>query len=370
MRGLLVVNPVATTTTERVRDVLASALAADVAMETVLTKGRGHGVELGARAVELGVDVVIALGGDGTVNEITNGLLQNGPGDDGPALAVVPGGSTNVFARALGYSASPVEATGELLNALREGRSRRISIGRAEYGDVSRWFTFCFGIGLDARVVARAEEKRHKGRRNSAGLFLRTAAGQVTRGADRGAPPIALETTAAHSLPTGDGPLTDAALPTGAAPPADAGPLTDAGPPSDAGPPTDAGLPTDAGQAADAAAAGSTEERIALGIVCNTRPWTYLNSRPVLACPEASFDTGLDLLALRRVRLSSVLRTASQILGDGRGPRGRNVVRRHDAAVIRFLADHPLPLQMDGEYLGEYLDVTLTHHPRALRVIA
>ncbi|WP_035921564.1 diacylglycerol kinase family protein [Frankia sp. QA3] len=331
MRGLLVVNPVATTTTERVRDVLASALAADVAMETVFTKGRGHGVELGARAVELGVDVVIALGGDGTVNEITNGLLQNGPLQDGPALAVVPGGSTNVFARALGYSASPVEATGELLDALREGRSRRISLGQAEYGGESRWFTFCFGIGLDARVVARAEEKRRKGRRNTAGLFLRTAAGQVTRGADRGASPITLETTDAHSLPTG----------------AVAG-----------------------GNAADGEAAESAEERIALGIVCNTRPWTYLNSRPVLACPEASFDTGLDLLALRRVRLSSVLRTASQILGDGRGPRGRNVVRRHDAATMRFLADHPLPLQMDGEYLGEYAEVALTHHPHALRVIA
>ncbi|MCM3921696.1 diacylglycerol kinase [Frankia sp. AiPs1] len=351
MRGLLVVNPVATTTTERVRDVLASALAADVSMETVLTKGRGHGVELGARAVELGVDVVIALGGDGTVNEITNGLLLNGPIDDGPAFAVVPGGSTNVFARALGYSASPVEATGELLDALREGRSRRISVGRAEYGDEGRWFTFCFGIGLDARVVAQAEEKRRKGRRNSAGLFLRTAAGQVTRGADRGAPPIALETADAHSLPT------DTAVPTDAAPVAAT--ALAAG----------AGLPTEAGQA-DPEAAGSVEERIALGIVCNTRPWTYLNSRPVLACPEASFDTGLDLLALRRVRLSTVLRTASQILGDGRGPRGRNVVRRHDAAAIRFLADHPLPIQMDGEYLGEYADVRLTHHPRALRVIA
>ncbi len=337
MRGLLVVNPVATTTTERVRDVLATALAADVTMETVLTKGPGHGVELGARAVELGVDVVITLGGDGTVNEITNGLLQNSPLQDGPALAVVPGGSTNVFARALGYSASPVEATGELLAALREGRSRRISLGRAEYGGEGRWFTFCFGIGLDARVVARAEERRRKGRRNSAGLFLRTAAGQVTRGADRGAPSIALETTDAHSFPTGVGlPIEEA----------------------------------DARVAAAGEAAGSVEERIALGIVCNTRPWTYLNSRPVLACPEASFDTGLDLLALRRVRLSSVLRTASQILADGRGPRGRNVVRRHDAATMRFLADHPLPLQMDGEYLGEYADVALTHHPQALRVIA
>src|SRR5262245_9429595 len=143
MRGLLVVNPVATTTTERVRDVLASALAADLALETVVTKGRGHGVELGARATDQGVDVVIALGGDGTVNEIANGLLHRGPAPDGPALAVVPGGSTNVFARALGYSSSPVEATGELLDALREGRSRRISLGQAHYGDERRWFVFC-----------------------------------------------------------------------------------------------------------------------------------------------------------------------------------------------------------------------------------
>ncbi|ABD13108.1 diacylglycerol kinase [Frankia sp. CcI156] len=325
MRGLLVVNPVATATTERVRDVLASALAADLALETVVTKGRGHGVELGARAAELGVDVVLALGGDGTVNEIINGLLQNGPVPGGPAFAVVPGGSTNVFARALGYSASPVEATGELLSALREGRTRRISLGRAQYGDERRWFTFCFGIGLDARVVARVEEKRGKGRRNTAGLFLRTAAGQILHGTDRRGSPITLTTADAGSAPA----------------------------PGTTDP-----------------AGGRAEEHIAFCIVCNTRPWTYLNSRPVLACPDASFDTGLDLLALRRVRLPSVLRAASRILTDGEGPRGRNVVRRHNTSRIRFSTDTPLPVQMDGEYLGMFSEVLLTHQPHALRVVA
>jgi len=340
MRGLLVVNPVATTTTERVRDVLATALAADLALETVVTKGRGHGVELGARAVELGVDVVIALGGDGSVNEIVNGLLQNGPIPDGPAFAVVPGGSTNVFVRALGYSASPVEATGELLDALREGRSRRISLGQAAYGDETRWFSFCFGVGLDARVVARVERKRSGGRRNTPGLFLRAAAAQLAGSSDRGAPTITLETTDAHTRTAPGG-----AAPTGASGGA-------------------------SGEQADAEGSDDGERRIALGIVCNTRPWTYLHSRPVLACPDASFDTGLDLLALRRVRTSSVLRTTAQILGDGRGPRGRNVVRHHDAATIAFRAPEPLPIQMDGEYLGESADIRISHHPRALRVIA
>jgi diacylglycerol kinase family enzyme len=364
MRGLLVVNPVATTTTERVRDVLASALAADLALDTVVTKGRGHGVELGARAVELGIDVVIALGGDGTVNEIVNGMLQNGPVVDGPAFAVVPGGSTNVFVRALGYSASPVEATGELLDALREGRSRRISLGRATYGGEQRWFTFCFGVGLDARVVARVEAKRSGGRRNTPGLFLRAAAAELARGADRGDPAIDLETTDAHS----DAPA--------AAHPADAGrPVNDEAvnrarvARSTAGP-TTGDHETGRQDAADLDAADDAERRIGLGIVCNTRPWTYLDSRPVLACPEASFDTGLDLVALRRVRLSSVLRTGRQMIGEGRGPHGRNVVRHQDAATIRFRSDKPIPLQMDGEYLGEDAEVLLTHHPHALRVIA
>ncbi|MCK9894903.1 diacylglycerol kinase family protein [Frankia sp. AgB32] len=342
MRGLLVVNPVATTTTERVRDVLASALAADLVLDTVVTKGRGHGVELGARAVELGVDVVIALGGDGTVNEVVNGMVQNGPIADGPAFAVVPGGSTNVFVRALGYSASPVEATGELLDALRAGRSRPISLGEAVYGDGRRWFTFCFGLGLDARVVDRVERKRSGGRRNSPGLFLRTAAVQLARGTGRGSPTIELETTAAHSGVPGqrDG-TTDG--------------LAEAQRPASGDPGEQPGEDTD--------------RQIALGIVCNTRPWTYLNSRPVLACPDASFDTGLDLLALQRVRMSSVLRSARQMLAADGGPHGRNVVSRHDAATMRFRADDPIPLQMDGEYLGESHEVLLIHHPRVLRVI-
>ncbi|WP_101829628.1 diacylglycerol/lipid kinase family protein [Frankia canadensis] len=349
MRGLLVVNPVATTTTERVRDVLASALAADLALETVVTKGRGHGMELGARAVELGVDVVIALGGDGTVNEIVNGLLQNGPIPDGPAFAVVPGGSTNVFVRALGYSASPVEATGELLDALRAGRSRRISLGQAAWGEERRWFSFCFGVGLDARVVDRVERKRSRGRRNTPGLFLRAAAAQLSGRADRGAPTIELETTDAHT------PGDPAAI--GVTP----------GPESD---PAGVRAQTEAPGGAAGEGAGDDERRIALGIVCNTRPWTYLDSRPVLACPDASFDTGLDLVALRRVRLSSVLRAGSQMLGDGEGPRGGNVVRHHDAATIRFRCADPLPIQMDGEYLGESPEILLSHHPHALRVIA
>src|SRR5438067_1577414 len=104
MRALLVVNPKATATTKRGRDVL-----------------------------------VVALGGDGTVNEVVNGLLAEGPGGHVPMLAVVPGGSTNVFARALGLPRDPVEATGQILEALRAGRRRTVGLGLAD----DRYFTFC-----------------------------------------------------------------------------------------------------------------------------------------------------------------------------------------------------------------------------------
>ncbi|MBL7500729.1 diacylglycerol kinase [Frankia sp. CNm7] len=331
MRGLLVVNPAATTTTDRVREVLVSALSADLVVETVVTKGRGHAAELGQRATETGIDVVISLGGDGTVNEVANGLLRGGPNPGGPALAVVPGGSTNVFARALGYSASPVEATGELLANLREGRTRRVGLGHARWADESRWFTFCAGMGLDAEVVGRVERKRSGGRPNSAGLFLRSAMARYALGVGRDRSRISLDLDPDRA----------------------------------------------AARAADAAEADGTEEAAGpanreaeVVIVCNTVPWTYLGDRPVRACPEASFSDGLDLVGLRRLRLGSLLRTTGQMLIGDRGPRGRNVVLEHDLATIRLTAAPAAPFQMDGEYLGEHTEVELTAHPDALRVIA
>src|SRR3712207_7391257 len=133
MRALLVVTPAATTTNRRVRDVLARALASELKLDVAETSHRGHARELAAQAAAEGIDVVVTLGGDGTVNEAVNGLLTSGPGPHVPTLAVVPGGSTNVFSRALGRSRDPVEATGEILDSLRAGRTRRVSleIGRA-----------------------------------------------------------------------------------------------------------------------------------------------------------------------------------------------------------------------------------------------
>ena len=105
------VNPAATSTTAKMRDVLVGALASELKLDVVETAHRGHAKELGAQAAAEGIDLVVSVGGDGTVNEVVNGLLEKGPSPHLPTLAVVPGGSTNVFSRALGRSRDPVEAT-------------------------------------------------------------------------------------------------------------------------------------------------------------------------------------------------------------------------------------------------------------------
>ena len=158
MRALLVVNPSATTTSPRTREVLVRALGSEIELEVAQTDHRGHAFELGRRAATERMDVVVSLGGDGTVNEVVNGLLSEGPRRDLPHLAVVPGGSSNVFARAVGLPRDPVEATGAILDALRDGSRRTIGLRREKIAGSRH------GRGrLDAEVVPRGPAPQRRG---------------------------------------------------------------------------------------------------------------------------------------------------------------------------------------------------------------
>jgi diacylglycerol kinase family enzyme len=307
MRAVLVVNPNATATTMRTRDVLASALSSDLRVDTMQTKGRGHAIELAAQAVETGADIVVALGGDGTVNEVVNGILMDGPRPGLPDLAVVPGGSTNVFARALGLPPSPVEATGQILEALREGRSRRVGLGKAE----ERYFTFCAGLGLDAAAVARVEAKRAKGKRPTHSLYVRSTVNRFYLATQRRRPPLQL------------------------------------------------------------AATGLTAPRdVYVALVSNTNPWTYFGTHPVRPSPEASFDTGLDVLALQRLTTLSTLRAAARFFANNPNPRGKGSLHLHDQAELTVRANlEPQPFQVDGDALGKREQVRMIAVPHALRVV-
>lgn len=156
-RMLVVVNPYATTMSARLRNLVVAALHGRYEVDAIDTHGRGHATELCREAAQEGYDVVVSFGGDGTVNEVANGLV----GCDTP-LTCLPGGATNVLCKMLGIPGDIVDATEHLLAMADTWHPRRIDLGTAN----GRAFTYSSGFGLDASVVKRIERspglKRHK----------------------------------------------------------------------------------------------------------------------------------------------------------------------------------------------------------------
>ncbi len=307
---MLLVNPKATTTNSRTRDVLIRALGAAVELTVEQTGYRGHAATLAGKAHAKGYDLVVVLGGDGTINETANGLLNPVNGGGRPMLAVIPGGSANVFARALGLPNDPVEATGMVLEALQEDRTRTIGLGQASWEGRHRYFTFCAGLGYDAEVVRAVEGMRGNGRKATPARYVMTAVRRY------------FQTDRRHPAMTLTGP----------------------------------GIPT--------------AEGVFMAIVSNTSPWTYVGPKPVLPTPWASFETGLDLLALRRLGLPAVLSLVRQLLQErDTWPKGRHLVQLHDEAEFTLAAERPVAFQLDGDYLGELESVTFRSIPNALQIV-
>jgi len=317
MRAVLIVNPRATSTTRLRRDVIASALASAVQLEVTETRYRGHATKLASDATSKGYDLVLTLGGDGTVNEVVNGILggratsdlSGDSPDELPALAALPGGAANVFTGALGLPRDPIDATGHILRAMAEHRQRTIGLGLAD----GRYFTFNAGLGLDGEVVRAVQGLRAHGNPVTTAFYVRIALRQFYRQTDRRHPALTVELN--HE---------------------------------------------------------ASDNPVFVAIVSNTAPWTYLGSRELHASPQAGFDTGLDLFALRKMSTFSTFSAIIQMLagGDDRMLRGRNVLAYHDRACIDLHASRPVAFQIDGEYVGERESVTFRSVPRALRVIA
>jgi diacylglycerol kinase family enzyme len=309
VRAILIVNPHATSTTQVRKDVIVHALASALDLEVVQTRYRGHASAVAEAAAREGYGLVLTLGGDGTVNEAVNGLLRACPPASrpgAPLLAPLPGGNANVFTRALGLPADPVDATGRILASLPAGRTRTVGLGLAD----GRYFCFNAGLGLDAEVVRVVEGQRASGRTLSAALYVWTAVRQFCSVTDRREPALTLE--------------------------------------RDGAPPVDG---------------------LFLGLISNTSPWTYLGERPVNASPGAAFGTGLDLFALRKLTTLRTLNALRQMLGPG-GPTGKHIVNLHDQDALTFRAARPVAFQVDGEYMGEREHVILRSIPNALRVLA
>ena len=315
MQAVLIVNPNATSTTAAGRDLLAHALESRVQLSVVHTDHRGHAIAIAEDAHRDGIDLIIVHGGDGTVNEVVNGLLGT-PGpqrpDAGtlPAVAVVPGGSANVFARALGISADPIEATNQLIDLIgahRDGQPWR-RIGLMDCGE--RWAVFTAGMGVDGDLVAAVEAQRAKGRKVTAARYIRIAVREML-GSVREEPLITVH------LP-------------------DREPLGG----------------------------------VHFAFVSNASPWTYANTRPVWTNPGTTFEGGLGVFAVTTTNVIANLLVVRRMLSKKAKVKGPHLLREDDVAWVRLTAAQPVSCQVDGDFLGMRDDMTFTSVPGALAVVA
>lgn len=303
----MVANPRATAMTARERNVLERALAgAGGQVEVAETANRGHAAALACRAMRAGALAVVAMGGDGTVNEVVNGLLTDGIHDRVPALGVVPAGSTNVFARALGLPNNPVEATGALLDALRCGSRREVSLGRVD----DRWFVFAAGIGFDAAIVAGVDRQRRRGKRSTHALYARVGVREFAT-TDRRHPQLHVE------LPGGE-----------------------------------------------------RIDDVHFAIVTNADPWTFVGNRPLHPTPQTTFETGLGLYARRRMGTFGMLWSMARMAGSSSHIGSRGAALRQDLDELTVLSDTPLPVHLDGEYVDTREKLSFRSAARALSVLA
>jgi len=303
-RMLIIVNPYATTVSDRLRHLVVYALQGRFEVDAVDTEARGHATELCREAAHEGYDVVVAFGGDGTVNEAANGLL----GSPTP-LSCLPGGSANVFGKMLGIPGDVVDATEHLLAMADDWRPRRVDVGIVN----GRCFTFASGLGLDASVVERVDANPHMKARLGPYFFTWVAVSTFLRRYLLAPPRLEVD------------------------------------------------------------AAGRTLGGVT-AIVQNGSPFTYFQDRPIELADGASLDSGaLAGGVLHRATLMSMPFIAWRAFSSRARVAGhRQVTGLPDLSelVVRSADGRTLPLQVDGDYLGEVTEARYSVLPQALNVVS
>ncbi|MDP9403627.1 MAG: hypothetical protein M3P85_09910 [Actinomycetota bacterium] len=302
MRVLLVVNPTASAVTARHRLAVEASLGEDHALAVTETGSRGHAVELAKQAAADGVDAVVVFGGDGTLNEAANGLAGSAT-----ALGVLPGGSTNVFARTIGMGRRPAPAAERLRAAMAGGARRRIGLGLAN----GRHFLFHAGMGFDAAVVEQVEAHAPLKRALGQVVFAYCAVATWLCRYDRSGPRFTIRFG-------------------GAAEPV---------------------------ESVDAAFA----------ICLNTNPYTFVGPRPLDVDPSATLDSPLSLLAFANIDLATLGAVLASSLSGGATLRDmRDVALRTGLEALTVEGHRPFLWQADGDLAGTASTLTLSYEPGCL----
>ena len=305
-RMLIIVNPYATTVSDRLRHLVVYALQGRFEVDAVDTEARGHATELCREAAHEGYDVVVAFGGDGTVNEAANGLL----GSPTP-LCCLPGGSANVFGKMLGIPGDVVDATEHLLAMADDWRPRKVDLGVVN----GRCFTFASGLGLDASVVERVDANPKMKARLGPYFFTWVAVSTFLRRYVVSPPRLRVQ----------------------------------------------------------AGENGRTLEGVT-AIVQNGSPFTYFQNRPIEIADGASLDSGaLAGGVLHRATLISMPFIAGRAFSRrARVTGNRQVTGLRDLSemVVCSTDERPLPLQVDGDYIGDVSQAHFSVLPQALLIVA
>ena len=270
-------------------------------VEVVETNRRGHATRFAHDAARRGVDVVIGYGGDGTLNEVATGIA----GSD-TALGVLPGGSTNVFARTLGMPNDPVQAVEHLVNGLDDAAPRPIGLGQVN----GRYFCFHTGVGFDAAVVQQVEKRGALKRWLGHPLFISAGLSTWATGYERHRP---------HFSVSGDG-----------------------------GDRLDDGYFT---------------------IVLNTNPYTYLGNRPLDLSPDAGLDRRLVAITFTTMKARAILTSLAGALRGGGVKPAPHLDIRTDVSELLIEHPTPFPYQLDGDALGDTTRLEFTHVPEAVQLV-
>jgi diacylglycerol kinase family enzyme len=303
LRILLVVNAFASSVTARNTVVVHRALSQGNEVEVVETNRRGHATRFAQDAARRGVDVVVGFGGDGTLNEVATGVA----GTD-TALGVLPGGSTNVFARTLGMPNDPVIAVQQLAAGIAMRTIEPIGLGRVN----GRHFCFHTGVGYDAAVVRQVERRASLKRWLGHPLFIYAALRTWMVDYDRQHAGFEVTTPGHEPVP---------------------------------------GFFT---------------------VVLNTNPYTYLGNRPLDLSPAASLDRGLVAITFRSMNVGAILGALTGALRGGGVQPSDTLDVQTDLSQLTVQAidsDHGVPYQVDGDYLGETRHLDFRHVPEAVRLV-
>ena len=330
MRILLVVNSFASSVTARNTVIVHRALSRQHDVQIVETNRRGHATRFAQDAAHRGVDLVISFGGDGTLNEVATGVA----GTD-TVLGVLPGGSTNVFARTIGLPNDPVAAASLLVTGLEdpERNIRPIGLGRVN----GRFFCFHTGIGYDAAVVRTVETRASLKRWAGHPLFIYAAIQTWLSKYDRHHPHFSV---AADSAIGGPGGITDLAS-------GDFGDL-------------DSNRSYDPSRFVDDGY---------FTVVLNTNPYSFLGNRPLDLSPAAGLDKPLVAVTFRTMSAIAIIRTLAGALKGGGVTPSKHVACFTDVHELIVENEVPFPYQVDGDYLGESTRLHFRHVPEAVKLL-